>query len=190
MPSRPSWDETFIEIAQVLSRRATCSRRKVGAVLVKDNRIISTGYNGAAPGKTHCTDGGCPRGQHFEKYDIRWNGAGHYKVKVCACGQDWPCVDAAEPGQDYNQYPCVAIHAEANALLRAGERAAGAVMYITDKPCLQCSNLMDGAGVKEIIVGDDEWCNNDLPVEEEVIVVQADVSELPALTTPPERDRD
>lgn len=173
--SRPSWTETFLAVADVMSQRSTCSRRKVGAVLVKDNRIISTGYNGAAPGKTHCTDGGCPRGQ----------------------------LSYAEvpPESDYNQFPCVAIHAEANALLRAGERAAGAVMYITDKPCLQCDNLMAGAGVKayvvwpdvedlEFVVSEDEWCNNDLPVEPEVIVVQADVSELPALTQPPKGNDD
>lgn len=64
-------------------------------------------------------------------------------------------------------------------------------MYITDKPCLQCSNLMAGAGIKEFIVSDDDdWCNNDLPVEPEVTVVQADVSDLPALTQPPRENRD
>lgn len=98
-------------------------------MLVKDNRIIATGYNGAAPKKEHCVDGGCPRGQ-LSYADV-------------------------PAGADYNQHPCVAIHAEANALLRAGERSDGAVMYITDRPCLQCDNLMAGAGVKHYVVWPD-----------------------------------
>lgn len=56
---RLSWDEYFINIAREVSRRATCPRASVGAVIVKDHRILSTGYNGAAPGEPHCTDEGC-----------------------------------------------------------------------------------------------------------------------------------
>ena len=57
---RKSWDEYFMEIAEIVKTRSTCLRRQVGAVIVKDNRIITTGYNGAPSGLRHCTDiGGC-----------------------------------------------------------------------------------------------------------------------------------
>lgn len=56
---RPSWDSYFIEIAGVVSRRSTCPRANVGCVLVRDNRILSTGFNGACTGQPHCTDVGC-----------------------------------------------------------------------------------------------------------------------------------
>ena len=58
---RPSWDEYFMEIAQVVSKRSNCSRRQVAAVIVKDNHILSTGYNGTPRGVRNCFDGGCPR---------------------------------------------------------------------------------------------------------------------------------
>lgn len=56
---RPSWDSYFINIAEEVAQRSTCPRAQVGAVIVKDNRILATGYNGAAPGEPHCTDKGC-----------------------------------------------------------------------------------------------------------------------------------
>ena len=56
---RPIWDEYFISIAREVARRATCPRASVGAVIVKNNRILSTGYNGAPAGKPHCSDVGC-----------------------------------------------------------------------------------------------------------------------------------
>lgn len=56
---RPSWDEYFLRLAQLVATRATCPRRHVGAVLVRDNRVIATGYNGSARGDAHCEDVGC-----------------------------------------------------------------------------------------------------------------------------------
>lgn len=56
---RPSWDKTFIEVAEVLAKRSTCTRAHVGCVITKSNRIIATGYNGAVHGHLHCTDVGC-----------------------------------------------------------------------------------------------------------------------------------
>lgn len=56
---RPNWDEYFLGIAEAASKRATCPRRQVGAVLVDNNRVISLGYNGAGPRQPHCTDVGC-----------------------------------------------------------------------------------------------------------------------------------
>ncbi|MDP2980849.1 MAG: cytidine/deoxycytidylate deaminase family protein, partial [Candidatus Omnitrophota bacterium] len=70
---RPSWDEYFLEVAVLVSKRATCLRRRVGAVLVKDKKILATGYNGAPSGLKHCIDIGClreklkiPSGQRHE----------------------------------------------------------------------------------------------------------------------------
>ncbi|HWI60421.1 MAG TPA: cytidine/deoxycytidylate deaminase family protein [Symbiobacteriaceae bacterium] len=56
---RPSWDEYFMELAQVVAKRSTCNRRSVGAVLVREKRILTTGYNGSPPGLPHCIDDGC-----------------------------------------------------------------------------------------------------------------------------------
>ncbi|NOQ95819.1 MAG: cytidine deaminase, partial [Desulfobacterales bacterium] len=60
---RPSWPEYFMSIAQLVATRSTCLRRKVGAVLVKDKRVIATGYNGAPTGVKHCEETGCLREQ-------------------------------------------------------------------------------------------------------------------------------
>ena len=58
---RPGWDEYFLEISQLVSKRSTCLRRAVGAVLVKDKRILSSGYNGSPSGLKHCDEVGCRR---------------------------------------------------------------------------------------------------------------------------------
>ncbi|ATW69411.1 deoxycytidylate deaminase [Streptomyces phage Olicious] len=121
MPS----DTPFKKTALVWSEEAKCTRRQVGAVLVKDGHIISTGYNGVPSGRKHCTEGGCPRGKL--SYD------------------DVPM------GADYNAAQCTAIHAEANALLRAGGRAEGGTIYVTAEPCQQCRNLILGAGVSLVV---------------------------------------
>lgn len=57
--SRPGWDEYFLDMAALAASRSTCVRRQVGAVLVKDQRVIATGYNGSLRGQPHCTDAGC-----------------------------------------------------------------------------------------------------------------------------------
>ena len=127
MSDRPEWDETFLAIAQIWADRSTCSRRKVGAVVVKDKKVLGQGYNGVASGKPHCIDGGCPRGQ------LSYSEVG--------------------PGADYNQFPCYAIHAEHNAILQAGlERCVGATLYVTDEPCQQCSNLIEHAKIGRVVV--------------------------------------
>ncbi|HHY13797.1 MAG TPA: cytidine deaminase, partial [Thermoanaerobacterales bacterium] len=60
---RPTWDEYFMKMAYLTSERSTCLRRQVGAILVKDNRVITTGYNGAPAGLKHCKEVGCIRGK-------------------------------------------------------------------------------------------------------------------------------
>lgn len=117
--------------ADVLSSLSTCSRRQVGAVLVSaDNRIISEGYNGAAPKRPHCVDGGCPRG--LLSYD------------------------EVPKDADYNQFPCVAIHAEANAIIRANaSEAVGGTLYVTQPPCQQCQNMIRAARISTVMwIGD------------------------------------
>lgn len=118
---RVSWDEYFLELARAVSSRATCSRRKHGALIVHDRRIVSTGYNGGPSGYPHCTDGACPRAN-----------------------------SDAPQGHDYEQ--CIAIHAEANAVLFASpEERDGASLYCTGAPCFGCAKLIANSGVAEVV---------------------------------------
>lgn len=119
---RPGWDDYFLTIAAAVSSRADCTRAQHGAVVVKDHRIVATGYNGAPAGRPGCaSDGMCPRGQ-----------------------SDVPSLSSYDSGPGM----CIAVHAEANALLysdRAGTE--GSTVYITGPPCGGCEKLMMGAGV-------------------------------------------
>jgi len=121
---RPDWDSYFLHIADAVAERADCTRRKVGAVIVKNNRIVATGYNGAPSGQKGCLEGACPRGQlSFEK---------------------------CPPMSSYHN--CISIHAEANALLYADrDKCEGAVMYLTCEPCGDCKKLIAGAGIGNVI---------------------------------------
>jgi len=127
---RPSWDEYFLAIAGTVSLRADCSRRQVGAVVVKGNRIVSTGYNGSPPGFPGCaTDGACPR-----------------------------AASGVTPGSSYDTGPgtCISIHAEANALLYAGvDGCKGATLYLTTQPCEGCMKLIYAAGIARIVWADE-----------------------------------
>jgi len=121
--SRPDWDTYFLGIAEAVAARSDCERSKVGAVVVKDRRIRSTGYNGAPSGAPGCAT--CPR-------------------RTSGC----------EPGAPYDAGAtrCVAVHAEANALLYA-DRAdlIGATLYITRAPCENCSKLIAATGVVRVV---------------------------------------
>ena len=120
-PQRQSWDDYFLGLASAASTRATCSRRKHGAVIVKNKRIVSTGYNGAPSGYPHCDEGYCPRATS----------------------------DAAQ-GHDYES--CIAIHAEANALLFSSpEEREGATLYCTGAPCFGCAKLISNSGITEVV---------------------------------------
>lgn len=121
---RPSWGVYFSAIAYCVATRADCTRAKVGAVVVKDNRIVSTGYNGAPAGEPGCE--ACPR-RH----------------------------SSVEPGSSYDSGEgyCVAIHAEANALLYADrDKTVGAMLYVTKDPCEGCSRLIKAAGIAGVVV--------------------------------------
>ena len=138
-PSRPSFDEYFMGIAEAVSKRADCTRRAVGAILVdKHRRLISSGYNGSPPGGPSCLAGECPRGTHFLPFD---------SPGFCACGKEWPCIMSVDPGSSYDSGPgvCEANHAEGNALLWADpQRVDGSSMYVTAEPCPGCWRLIKG----------------------------------------------
>lgn len=147
MTDRPGWDSYFLGIAQAVAVRADCTRSKVGAVIVKDHRIVSTGYNGAPAGEPGCLSAGaCPRGRHYriDNEVYGWKSA-------CACGHpDWPCPDAVEPGSSYDN--CVALHAESNALLYSSlDERRGATLYVTREPCTGCHKLIQGAGIARVV---------------------------------------
>lgn len=135
--NRPTWEEYFRKLAESTAGRANCTRRKVGAVVVKDNRIVSTGYNGAPAGHKGCLSGGCPRGALT-----------HNQLPKNA-----PYDDPTEPGF------CSAIHAESNAILYAGVAAQGSTVYVTEMPCPGCMKILMAAKVSEVCWGEraDQW---------------------------------
>lgn len=129
---RPSWDEYFIEIAKVVSSRSTCLRRRYGAVIVKDNVIVSTGYNGAPRGSVNCVDRGSCRRKELN----------------------------VPAGERYEL--CEAVHAEQNAVINGSpERMKEATIYIAgfeengsfadSKPCLLCRRMIQNAMIKEVV---------------------------------------
>lgn len=127
LPDQQKMDQYRLLQAAGLAQFSTCSRRQVGAVLVKDNKIVGEGYNGVISGAIHCVDGGCPRGKLS--------------------------YDEVPAGSDYNMAPCLAIHAEHNAILLAGkERCTGATIYVTDEPCTQCATLIKHVGIERVVV--------------------------------------
>jgi dCMP deaminase len=136
----PGWDDYFLGIAQAVSSRAKCRRRKVGAVLTHERRIIATGYNGAPSGAPDCLEGACPRG--LLSYD-QVAGLGDY---------DRP----GSPGF------CIAIHAEVNALLFATRDTVGATAYITDQPCPGCRKALAAAGIVRAVWPEGEFDHTSL----------------------------
>jgi len=125
--TRPTWDEYFMKIAQVVSTRSTCIRRSVGCVLVREDRqIISTGYNGAPRGMEHCIATGCYRELH------------------------------GIPSGEQHEL-CRAAHAEQNAIAQAarhGISTINSIIYCTLQPCSICMKIMINAGVIKIVYGD------------------------------------
>ncbi|MBQ1228247.1 MAG: cytidine/deoxycytidylate deaminase family protein [Firmicutes bacterium] len=123
--NRPSWDEYFMEMAELTAKRSSCLRRNVGAVIVKDKRAIATGYNGAPMGLAHCEEkGGCLRQQL-----------------------------GVPSGQRHEL--CRALHAEQNAIIQAasmGHAIEGGTIYITHQPCVICAKMIVNAGIKRIVV--------------------------------------
>ena len=102
--ARPTWDEYFMELAHVVAKRSTCNRRSVGAVLVRDKRILTTGYNGSPPGQPHCHDAGClmldnhcVRAIHAEQNAIIQGALHGIDLRGCTCYvTSAPCVHCSK----------------------------------------------------------------------------------------------
>ena len=123
---RPSWHEYFMGICDLVATRATCTRRKVGAVLVKGKRILCTGYNGAPAKVPHCLEVGCLR--------VQLNVPSGEKHELCRG------VHAEQ-----NAIIQAAYH---------GIRVSGSVLYCTNQPCSICSKMIINAGIKTVYYKD------------------------------------
>lgn len=129
---RISKDDYYRGIALAVARRSTCIRRQYGAVIVKDDNILATGYNGSARGEPNC----------------------------CDTGECWREAHGIPHGEQYEK--CVGVHAEDNAISQAGREAIGATLYligiqdgevIEAEPCLMCARKIKNARIKEVVCG-------------------------------------
>ncbi len=120
---RPGWDDYFMEIAKVVALRSNCIKRKVAAVVVLDKRIISTGSNGTPRGVKNCSEGGCPRCNHF--------GPSGDKLEQCLCSH-----------AEENAIVQAAYH---------GVSIKGATIYSTYSPCLICTKMIINSGLAEVV---------------------------------------
>lgn len=120
---RPSNDEYFMEMAQLVSSRSTCLRRKVGAVVIKEKRVLSTGYNGSPKGTKHCEELGCIR--------VKLNVPSGVRHELCrgAHAEQNAVAQAAYFGVSVD----------------------GATLYTTTYPCSMCAKVLINAGIKEIV---------------------------------------
>ncbi len=125
--SRPSWNEYFMRMAALASSRSTCLRRRVGAVVVKDRMVLSTGYNDTPRGLPNCGDGGCAR-----------------------------CASAVPSGQALDTCLCLHAEQNAIIQAAYhGAAIAGGTIYITHQPCLTCAKMIVNVGIVRIIVAGD-----------------------------------
>jgi dCMP deaminase len=120
---RPSWDEYFMNIAKVVASRSNCMKRKVAAIIVRDKRVISTGYNGTPRGTRNCNEGGCPRCNTLA--------ASGTALDECLCshGEENAIVQASYHGVSLKD----------------------AIIYSTFAPCLQCAKMIINSGIREVI---------------------------------------
>jgi len=121
--TRPTWHEYFVSITKQVATRSTCLRRKVGAIIVNEKRILTTGYNGAPKGVKNCLEiGTCLR------------------------------KELGVPSGERHEI-CRGLHAEQNALLQAayyGVNIRGSMIYCTTQPCIMCSKMLINAGISKI----------------------------------------
>ncbi|MCX5845820.1 MAG: cytidine/deoxycytidylate deaminase family protein [Deltaproteobacteria bacterium] len=120
---RPTWDVYFMDIADLVSKRSTCLRRSVGAVLVKDRRVLATGYNGAPSGLHHCLDVGCLR----EQLGVP-SGERHELCRGLHAEQN-AIIQAALHGVSVN----------------------GSTLYCTNHPCIICAKMIINAGIITVV---------------------------------------
>jgi len=120
---RPSWDSYFLAITRTVATRSTCLRRQVGAIVVKDKRILSTGYNGAPAGIAHCAQRGCLR----------------TKLGIPSGERHELCIGLHA---EQNAIIQSALY---------GVSIQGATFYITHQPCVLCAKMMINAGIQEVV---------------------------------------
>jgi dCMP deaminase len=120
---RPDWDEYFMKIAQVASMRSNCIKRKVGAVIIRDKRIVSTGYNGTPRGTRNCNEGGCPRCNSLASSGTQ--------LDECLCSH-----------AEENAITQAAYH---------GTSVKDGIIYSTFAPCLMCSKMIINSGIVEVV---------------------------------------
>lgn len=125
--ARPGWDDYFMGIAKVVAGRSNCMKRKVAAIIVRDKRIVATGYNGTPRGCRNCDEGGCPRCNNFTE--------GGAKLEECLCshGEENAIVQSAYHG--------ISIK--------------GGALYTTYSPCLTCAKMIINAGIVEVVYNAD-----------------------------------
>lgn len=137
--TRPSWDEYFLQLSQLVATRATCPRRQVGAVLVREHQILATGYNGAIRGAPHCTEVGCLLVQNGEREScVRAVHAELNALLQCALNG----VSSKESTLYVTDYPCVHC---AKALVQAG---VVRVVYMEDYPDPHSEDIFLAAGIQ------------------------------------------
>ena len=121
--TRPTWDDYFMNVALAVASRASCIKIHTGAVITKDNRIVSTGYNGFPPGIKTCFERG--------------------RCRKRSLGIDWNVKNTGE---------CFTVHAEVNAIIQANPKdMQGGKLYSVLYPCADCAKNIAGAGIKEVI---------------------------------------
>ncbi|MCX6772625.1 MAG: dCMP deaminase family protein [Candidatus Micrarchaeota archaeon] len=135
-PSRPTWDLYFMNIAKVVASRSNCVKRHVAAVIVKDKRIISTGYNGTPRGIRNCSEGGCARCNSFADSGT--------KLEECVCshGEENAIVQASYYGISIKD----------------------ATIYTTFSPCLMCTKMIINSGMREVVFNS-AYPMSDLPMK-------------------------
>lgn len=121
--ARPNWDEYFMRMARVAALRSNCVKRKVAAIIVRDKRVISTGYNGTPRGTKNCYEGGCPRCNNLADSGTR--------LEECLCSH----------GEE-NAITQAAYH---------GVSVKGGTLYTTCAPCLLCTKMIINAGISEVV---------------------------------------
>jgi dCMP deaminase len=124
MSKRPSWDEYFIKLVDEVAQRATCDRGKSGCIIVRDKRILCTGYVGSPPGFPHCSE------------------TGHLMKKVI------------DDDGTIRQHCVRTIHAEQNAICQAAKYGIpldGTTLYCTMEPCRVCTMLILSVGIKKVV---------------------------------------
>ena len=126
MENRPNWHQYFMEMAFLAAKRSTCLRRKVGAVIVRNNQILSSGYNGAPKNITHCSETGCLREQ-----------------------MNVPSGERHELCRGVHAEQNSIIQAAVN-----GSSIAGAVLYCTNQPCIICSKLLINSEIRTIYISE------------------------------------